>query len=138
MRSVTCPCGTQFEPGNGKAKYCSGACRKRASRAGIRAKVKPAEKRTPTPAPLDAEVPTVVGAVIADLAAANALATPSGLAAVKLAQLIDGATLHSGSSPAAWVREMRSAVAEAKSGAPAAERDPIDEMEAKRRERRGA
>jgi hypothetical protein len=79
----------------------------------------------------------VTGAVIADLSAANALHSPAGLAAVRLAQLIDAATLMQGSSSAAWVREMRAALAEAKSGAPESEVDPLDELE-RRRASRGA
>jgi hypothetical protein len=89
------------------------------------------------PPPVDADVPSLVGSVISDLAAAGALGSPAGLAAVKLAQLIDGSTLVNGSAPAAWVREMRSALAEAKSLAPSEDADPLDELE-KRRARRGA
>lgn len=143
MRTVTCPCGTQFEASSPRATYCSPTCRKRGSRAGVVATQRPAKLRpTPvqTPAPTEdpvVEVPTVTGAVIADLAESNALQSPAGLAAVRLAQLIDSATLMAGSSAAAWVREMRAALAEAKSAAPSEGADPLDELE-KRRARRGA
>ena len=130
MAAVTCPCGNRFEASSPRAVYCSPRCRKRGSRAGV---VVVASKPAPAPLPdMPTEVPSVVGAVIADLSAANALHTPAGLAAVKLAQLIDGATLVNGSSPAAWAREMRAALADAKSDAPAEEADPLDELERKR------
>jgi hypothetical protein len=89
------------------------------------------------PPPVDADVPSLVGSVIADLSAAGALGSPAGLAAVKLAQLVDGSTQVNGSAPATWVREMRAALAEAKSMAPSEDVDPLDELE-KRRARRGA
>lgn len=76
------------------------------------------------------EIPSVVGAVIAELREADALGSAPGLVAVKLAQLIDSATLASGAAPASWAREMRAALAEAKQGAPAAEDDPVERFRA--------
>lgn len=131
MASVTCPCGTRFEASSPRAVYCSPRCRKRGSRAGVLA-VPTKAVTAPPPTVPEVEVPSVTGAVIADLAACNVLDSPAGLAAVRLAQLIDAATLMSGSSCAAWVREMRSALADAKSDAPAEEADPLDELERKR------
>lgn len=136
MNTVTCPCGARFEARSPRAVYCSPRCRKRGNRAGVTAA--PIRPKAATQPPADvAEVPSVTGAVIADLAAANALQSPAGLAAVRLAQLIDAATLMSGSSVAAWVREMRAALDDAKREAPTQERDPIDELE-RRRASRGA
>lgn len=140
MRTLTCPCGAQFEAASPRAVYCSPRCRKRASDAGIRLvpKAKPAAA-PPAAAPPAAveDVPSVTGSVIAELGAAGALSSPAGLAAVRLAQLIDSATLMQGSSVAAWSREMRAALADAKAAAPAREVDPLDELE-KRRASRGA
>ena len=81
---------------------------------------------------------SVTVAVIAELSEANALGSPAGLAAVKLAQLIDSATLMQGTSVAAWTREMRAALDAAKGTAEPAEVDPLDELERKRADRRGA
>ena len=135
MATVTCPCGTRFDATSPRAVYCSPRCRKRGSRAGVQA-VPTAPKVVTLPPPADTpEVPSVTGAVIAELAEANALRSAAGLAAVRLAQLIDSATLLAGSSAAAWTREMRAALAEAKSGAPATEADPLDELERKRASR---
>lgn len=126
---ITCPCGARFEAVNGNARYCSATCRKRGSRAGLRL-AKPATIAVlPEPS---VEVGSVVAATIADLQESSALDTPAGLAAVKLAQLIDGATLMQGSSVAAWVREMRAAIAEAKQAPPVEERNPLAEMKRRR------
>lgn len=140
MSQVTCPCGQRFDATSPRARYCSATCRKRGSRAGLR--VAPVSSPAAAAPPLDeappvAEVGSVVAATIADLSDAGALGTPAGLAAVKLAQLVDGAGSLAGSSVAAWVREMRAALAEAKQKAPAQEVDPIDELERKRRARSG-
>lgn len=139
VRVVTCPCGARFEASSPRAVYCSPRCRKRGSRAGVAAVP---QKRTPHPAPEPPDLPdsvqSVTGSVVAELTAANALGSAAGLAAVKLAQLIDSATLMQGAAVAAWTREMRAALVEAKAGAPAAEADPLDELERRRAERRGA
>lgn len=79
---------------------------------------------------------SVTAAVIAELDEANALGSASGLAAVKLAQLIDSATLMQGASVAAWTKELRASIEQALTKAPAVEVDPIDEIERKRAERR--
>lgn len=134
----TCPCGTRFESQSPRAVYCSPTCRKRASRAGV--VVMPNVKSRPESPPMvapEVEVPTVTGAVIAELGKANAMGSPAGLAAVKLAQLIDSASLASGPAVSGWTREMRAALAEAKGVAEPAEADPIDELE-KKRAARGA
>lgn len=89
------------------------------------------------PAPPEvAELGSVTGAVIAELAEANALGSAAGLTAVKLAQLIDAATPMVGTSLAGWTREMRAALDAAKGSAPAVEEDPLDELERKRAARR--
>ena len=140
MAQLTCPCGTRFEAASPRARYCSAACRKRASRAGVVSTATTAPKPpVAPPAPLpDVDGDSVTGSVIAELASANVLRSPAGLAAVKLAQLIDSATLMQGTSVAAWTREMRAALADAKQEAPAKEHDPINDLERKRAARRGA
>ena len=126
---VTCPCGTRFDATSPRATYCSARCRKRGSRAGLVSAVPSPPPPAPRPsAPDDADLPSVVGAVIAELAEANALHTPSGLAACRLAQLIDAASPMQGSSVAAWVKELRAAIADARAASPAEEADPIDEL----------
>jgi hypothetical protein len=135
VNTVTCPCGSRFEARSPRAVYCSAKCRKRGNRAGVSAVPTRSPKVAPLPVPDQAEVPSVTGAVIADLAAANALGSPAGLAAVRLAQLIDSVTPMAGSSAAAWVREMRAALDDAKREAPTQEQDPIDELERKRASR---
>lgn len=134
----TCPCGKSFDARSPRAVYCSPTCRKRASRAGVvvMPNVKSRPMSPPMPEP-DVEVPSVTGAVIAELGKANAMGSPAGLAAVKLAQLIDSASLASGPAVSGWTREMRAALAEAKAVAEPVEVDPIDELE-KRRASRGA
>lgn len=135
MAAVTCPCGTRFEASSPRAVYCSARCRKRGNRAGVQAAPTRAAPMVALPAVDAPEVPTVVGAVIAELRDANALQSAAGLAAVRLAQLIDAATLMQGSSVAAWAREMRAALAEARGAAEPAEVDPLDELERKRASR---
>ena len=132
MAAVTCPCGTRFEASSPRAVYCSPKCRKRGSRAGVQAvATKPTKAAPPPPSP-EVDAPSVTGAVIAELAAAGSLGSAAGLSAVRLAQLIDMATVMSGSSAAAWTREMRAALAEATANGDAEEADPIDELERKR------
>lgn len=101
---------------------------------------KPAAAPPPQPALVqdDEAVPSVVRATIAELADAGALSCAAGLAAVQLARLIDSATPMMGSSVAAWTRELRACLAEAKQAAPQQELDPLDELERKRATRRGA
>lgn len=144
MRRVTCPCGAKFEARSTRAVYCSQACRKRGSRAGVSVS-RSTTAAVPSPAAEAAveaagelERTSVTAAVIAELDEANALGSASGLAAVKLAQLIDSATLMQGASVAAWTKELRALIDRATETAPTAEVDPIDEIERKRRERRGA
>lgn len=136
MAQLTCPCGTRFEAESPRARYCSGKCRKRGSRAGMKVaqNVRQMPRREPAPAP--EEIGSVVGAVIAELNEANALQTAAGLAAVKLAQLIDGASDFGSTSAAAWTREMRAALADAKAVAPTSEEDPLRSLEAARAKRR--
>ena len=131
MAQVTCPCGTRFEAKSARAVYCSDRCKKRGYRAGLKAAPIAVAGPAPLPPP-DVDVPSVTGAVIAELQEANALGSAAGLAAVRLAQLIDSSSVMSGSSVAAWTREMRAALAEARAESPAEEVDPIDELERKR------
>jgi hypothetical protein len=138
---VTCPCGAEFEATSPRAVYCSARCRKSGSRAGVKSTdarpgrlvslptFKPSPEVVAT-TPEPDEVPSVVGAVIAELREANALGSAPGLVAVKLAQLIDSATLASGAAPASWARELRAALADAKQGAPAVEDDPVERLRA--------
>ena len=139
MRSVLCPCGTRFEASSPRATYCSARCRKRASTAGMRL-AKPSRRDEAPAAPMPAvpDLGSVTAAAIAELSEANALGSPAGLAAVKLAQLIDQATPMVGASVAGWSREMRAALDAAKGTAEPAEVDPLDELERKRAGRRGA
>lgn len=131
MAQVTCPCGTRFEAKSARAVYCSDRCKKRGYRAGLKAA--PAGPAEPAPLPVpDVDVPSVTGAVIAELRDANALTSAAGLAAVRLAQLIDSSSVMSGAAVSGWVREMRAALAEARAESPAEEVDPIDELERKR------
>ena len=136
---VTCPCGTRFEAQSPRATYCSAACRKRGSRAGIRVDRPVRSVPAAPPVPDEADIPSVTGAVIADLSEANAMKSPAGLAAVRLAQLIDAASpAMAGTAVAAWTKEMRASLAEAKRAAPAQEEDPIDDLERRRAARRHA
>lgn len=140
MPAVTCVCGTTFEAKSTRAVYCSPLCRKRGSRAGLRSVKSSPSPADATPAPpVDvSDVGSVTGAAISQLAKAGALESPVGLAAVKLAQLIDSASPLNGTSVAGWTKEMRAALAEATAAAPPAEDDPIDELERKRAKHRGA
>lgn len=136
MATVTCPCGTRFEAASTRARYCSAKCRKRGSRAGLVVAARPADQPAPAPVePVDGEIPSVVGATIRELSEARALSTASGLAAVQLARLIDAATPMMGSSVAAWSRELRACLVEAKQAAPEQDVDPLDELEARRAKR---
>lgn len=130
---VTCPCGARFEAKSRRAAYCSPRCRKRASRAGVPAQPAPVD-RAPTAVPAG----SVARAVAAELDAANAGTTALGLAAVRLAELVDEATPEMGTCVASWAREMRATLAEAVKQAPAQAGDPLDElMERRRRASRG-
>ena len=134
MAQVTCPCGARFEAKSPRAVYCSDRCKKRGYRAGL--KSSRTTDPTPAPPPEVAELGSVTGAVIAELAEANALGSAAGLTAVKLAGLIDAASPMVGQSVAGWAREMRAALDAAKGSAPAVEEDPLDELERKRAARR--
>ena len=136
MAQLTCPCGTRFDAESPRARYCSPKCRKRGSRAGLAVATNVRQMPRKEPAPAPEEIGSVVGAVIAELNEANALGSAAGLAAVKLAQLIDGASDFGSTSAAAWTREMRAALADAKSVAPAAGEDPLRRIEDARAKRR--
>ena len=157
-------CGTAFDAKSGRAKYCSDRCRKRAQR-GVkscaacpgpldskspRAKYcsdrcrKRAQRRTPL-APVTPLAPTavepdsgegLVGVSRVALERAGMLATPEGARVMLLARRLDKAGMDTGSSIAALVREhavqLDAAIAK---GTVAA--DPVDELQEKRRARRG-
>lgn len=151
--TVECPCGTRFHARSSRARYCSAKCRQRALRAAKQAanpmpKVAKPAKRAPKPrakvvravakvSPTVETVGPVAEAVLAELLESDAVDSAAGRAALKLALLVDDATMFGGASVAGWVREMRAALAEARAVAPPQEADPIDELE-RRRATRGA
>ena len=141
VTKATCPCGVRFEAHSSRAVYCSPRCRQRASRA---------RQRPPEVGPLPPgvalgrlpsadDLASLTDRVLAELVATGSLDSAAGSLAVKLAQLIDSASIDiGGGQVAGWSRELRSALAEAKQQAPAVESDPVDELLERRGRKRAA
>jgi hypothetical protein len=125
-------CGKRYEPLRAASRYCSGACRTRAHRAGI---ARPAVARPEKPqrhAP--AASGNLTAAVLEELRVASKETTALGQACLAVAQRIDHAQLESGSALAAMTREFRAAL-EAALAVKADNGDVLDEMARKRQER---
>jgi hypothetical protein len=125
-------CGSLYQPVRQTSRYCSGACRKRAQRAGIATPKTPKDDR-PDPR---RRVPqgTVTAAVLAELTAAKRETSALGQACIALAQRIDHGTAESGSAIASLSRELRAAL-EHTLGARSSQADVLDELAEQRRKR---
>lgn len=125
-----CPvCGREFE-GNTRARFCGPTCRAKSHKAKAAGVVLP----LPTPA-ATADVHPLLRATMDNLAAADRLDTPLGLAAVELAYRMSQ-PLQTGSSVAALVREYRVTLSEALKGA-GDRTDAVDEFTRRLRAKTG-
>lgn len=131
MRTVECTaCGSSFEAKSPRAAYCSGACRKRGSRAGVKASVEPIRP----PADPDAVAP-LLATTRRELEAAGVADTALGQQAIELARRMSDPRAM-GLSVAPISKELRSVMAEAMKDAPRASK--LDELRARRELKRHA
>ena len=114
------------------SKFCGPACRKASWAAARAAESRAARDDDRESQESQADDGGCAEAVRAELFAANVLDSSAGRAALALARLVDGATSSDSAAAAAWVREMRAAVADALKGARPAASDPLDEMARRR------
>ena len=126
-------CGTTYLARRATSRYCSGACRAKASRKG------------PPPAPVTRiAAPSAVGGIEAatldELTAAGRVGSSAGQRALALARLLDAPPQGSLGAVAGWAREHGSAMATALAGAvtASATRSALDEIKARRDAKRGA
>jgi hypothetical protein len=131
VRKVECTaCGTSFEAKSPRATYCSSACRKRGSRAGVKASVeqiRPAEDE-------DAATPLLT-ATRRELEDAGVAETALGQQAIELARRMSDPRAM-GLSVAPISKELRSVMADAMKDAPKA--SSLDELRARRDRKRHA
>lgn len=131
MRTVECTaCGTSFEAKSPRATYCGPACRKRGSRAGVKASVEPIRP----PSDPDAVAP-LLAATRSELEAAGVAETALGQQAIELARRMSDPRAM-GLSVAPISKELRSVMAEAMRDAPKA--SSLDELRARRDRKRNA
>ena len=129
MRTVECTaCGSSFEAKSPRATYCSPACRKRGSRAGVKASVEPIRPESDAVAPL-------LEATRRELEAAGVAETALGQQAIELARRMSDPRAM-GLSVAPISKELRSVMAEAMKDAPTA--SSLDELRARRDRKRHA
>lgn len=103
-------CGKPYEAASKRSKYCSGACKTRASRAGASATV---TELHPEPA-RDA---LNTDAVLIELDALGAVGSGLGMQALTLASRLDHSRLETGNSVASISRELRAVMAEVRMSA---------------------
>lgn len=128
MQDVTCvACGTTFQAGSPRARYCSAKCRKRGSRAGAGsiAKLDPVE-------PCDQGL---VDVTRRELERAGAVDSVLGQQALELARRITSPMSTAG-SVATLSRELRAVMIEAARVAPVA--SGLDELRSRRDRKRHA
>jgi hypothetical protein len=129
VRTIECSaCGTSFEAQSPRATYCSAACRKRGSRAGVKASVEPIRVDPDEVAPL-------LEATKRELEAAGVANTALGQQAIELARRMSDPRAM-GLSVAPISKELRSVMAEAMKDAPVA--SGLDELRARRDRKRHA
>ena len=129
MRTVECAaCPNTFEAKSSRATYCSAACRKRGSRAGVKASVEPLRLESDAVAPL-------LEATRRELEAAGVAETALGQQAIELARRMSDPRAM-GLSVAPISKELRSVMAEAMKDAPTA--SSLDELRARRDRKRHA
>lgn len=107
--TVTCPCGTQFNARNPRARFCSDRCRKRPQRTG---KVVSLPEVTAT-----RQAGAIEAATVSELTAAGRLETMLGQTCVALARRLDTPGIDTGSAVASVTRELRATMVEATKGA---------------------
>lgn len=125
-------CSAPFDAKRKTAKYCSRRCSMRASRGSKPAQ--PPARPGPMPVDPDAELWT---ATLAELTAADRVASSHGQAALILARRIDGAHSEPGGGLAALVKQHGLSLADALKGG-AAEVNPLDELRSRRDRKRSA
>lgn len=131
MRTVECmACETSFEAKSPRATYCSPTCRKRGSRAGVKASVEPIRP----PSDPDAD-PPLLAATRRELEEAGVADTGLGQQAIELARRMSDPRAM-GLSVAPISKELRQVKAEALMVAPAA--SSLDELRLRRDRKRNA
>ena len=121
-------CGKPFEGVRSTARYCSGACRKRAQRGAKVSQIRPDVT--------EAGETGLVAAVKRELTEADRLETALGQATVRLAERIDSGA-DTGSAVASLTRELRATLEAATAGARVAA-SPLAQMRDELAERRRA
>lgn len=117
-------CGTGYVARSPRSKFCTPKCRRRAHD-------RRAAGEAPEPVVVDDETPgPVLAAALAELEGAGVASTTLGRAALALARRLDAGE-DVGSSMAAASRELRTLL-ELLTGDAQGERDPIDELKARR------
>jgi hypothetical protein len=137
-------CGIEFEAHHSTARYCSGRCRKRASRGHVLAQppaprplvVAPVGEFEQPVEPVEAIPGRLEASTRAELASAGRESIPAGVAALLLAERID-AGQGTESGMASLVREWRTTMAAAMADAQKAESE-LDKLRKLRAERLGA
>jgi hypothetical protein len=117
-------CGKTLVGKRNGAKFCDSTCRSRASR---RAKAGPAKPDDAPPAVPVAEYDSLADQIKASLTELEALATISGMAALRIAQQIDRGR-DSGSAVATLTKELSRLVVEAKVESAPRRKDGADEI----------
>lgn len=131
-------CGGQYVAKRATAKYCSGACRKRAAdrREAERVGQRAASSQVSAPKdPRPALSTDLVDRVTADLEAAGRLDSVAGRQALLLARRLEDPETSFGSAAASLSRELREVLAEAMAGVALAD-DPVEGFRDDLRERR--
>ena len=126
-------CQESFEAKRPQARYCSTRCRTRASRGGISRKRGTAQA---PPAPtVDREVSGLLEAVKAALKSAGRDNTVAGHHAIELAsRIVNAPGMNTG--VAALSKQLQNVLAEALSGQTGPQRNPLDELKARRDRKR--
>jgi hypothetical protein len=125
-------CGGLFIASRASARFCGATCRKRHSRGG---EVRPAARPESAPAIAAGPAESIEAATRAELDAAGRATTSEGQKALLLARRLDDGVRDTGMGLAAVMRAHSAALAEAVKGAAVAA-DPVDELRARRDQKR--
>lgn len=126
-------CQESFEAKRPQARYCSTRCRTRASRAGIAHSRRPGA--TAPAATVTREASGLADAVRAALESAGRANTVAGHHAIELAdRIVNAPAINTG--VAALSKQLQNVLAEALSGQTGPQRNPLDELKARRDRKR--
>ena len=124
-------CHGSYEAKRASSKFCSDNCRLRAHRSPMAVALAPV---VPLTTPVDPSEGSLTAATLAELGAAEMLASSLGQLALMLARRLDRPSMDTGSSIAALVREHRATLTAAVDAGKVAE-DPLDQLAQQRRQR---